>query len=887
MTILISEDKKRLIKTCNLIERGKLKPNELYNNYDLMFEDFDKHETDLSLSESLSCFKIETLWLIFPHCYSARKAVLIALNAADLIPFHEAIAKIARVSPYKDISAYCFENNWSTCDQVFNQKNFSKVAECVSITLINDYLKALNSSQLGYQNLVTMVEAYLGLNQDKIKLLLVKFNQPAIKAYGLLPIDTSEKVVQRYLKLGRINKECLDFGVDRRANVRAAVKVGLKNLSNRAGFKTLKELENALSEVIKQEEKRYFEANPADISDALFKSNSVGKWNVKIILSGIKPVLRVSIKNTCLKEVPVELIQMSEYQIYMDALKYLDKLALCLKHMKPRVKHVSFYEFENSEDVEGQVVDQMLLRKALQGVPESLVKAYLLTLKGTEKYHDLVLIVEAFSGLNRERLKKGIVRHGQVALKAYGLLPIESKKELLQRYQTFKKSWKTATQYGAERQANTRAAVQIGLENLATRAGYSDATRLEWDLEGEISSGAQTLFKVNTVGQWEVKLAIEGIKPILQVSKQGKKLKSIPVGLRKTKEYSQYREAMNQLKEQARRFRFSLEDMMINKEIITRAELKKLLKMPVMQGLLANLLGVNEKNEIGFIDPESLMLMNGNSQFEIKQTLRIAHTHDLFAHLVLSDWQRQIVKNQIVQPFKQAFRELYLLTPAEIDTGNHTNRFSQRSVNGAVAYRLLQSRGWSQGEKIATKLWSYHKVEAHWEFPDIQYFMAGSEKIISSKISFFSSGEHQSEAVLLKDVCPIIFSETLRDADLVVSVGKHGKLNNYWSNEIQVHRTSVTKYVAENLGVSDLRFDGKYVFVKGKWGEYKIHLGTANVYLGSRHLCIGPAIDKPKKVVYLPFADADIITSEIIAKILLLKNDVRIKDKTILGQIKR
>ena len=43
-----------------------------------------------------------------------------------------------------------------------------------------------------------------------------------------------------------------------------------------------------------------------------------------------------------------------------------------------------------------------------------------------------------------------------------------------------------ARRFGAQRQANHLAAVQAGLTNLAQRAGYADAVRLEWAMEARI-----------------------------------------------------------------------------------------------------------------------------------------------------------------------------------------------------------------------------------------------------------------------------------------------------------------------------------------------------------------------------------------------------------------
>lgn len=559
---------------------------------------------------------------------------------------------------------------------------------------------------------------------------------------------------------------------------------------------------------------------------------------------------------------------------------------------EPYGNHFTADNFYNSEEVEGQIIDQQALGRALHEVPVPLIKRYLKELKASQLgYTDIAKFVEAYLGLNQAAIEKSLVRHMQSSLKAYGLLPIESEQDAQQRYIALKKAWKEASQYGAERQANTRAAAEIGLHHLAIRAGYPDPIRMEWDLEAVISEGAKDLFTTRTIEQWEVKLGLEGLKPVLNVSKQGKALKSTPTGLRKTDEYKEYKAVMEKLKEQARRFRLSLENMMIGAEPLSRPDLEKLTKIPAMQYLLANLIGINSNNECGLINHESMKLTNGDKQYPIGDAIRIAHVHDLFTHKVLSHWQQQVVQQQIVQPFKQVFRELYILTPAERESATYTNRFTQRTVDTAIAYRLLQARGWSMYEQSVTKQQSNGKIGVNWSFPEVHHFFTEDSMTVSDTIQFnqYQSAYGYEDAMNLADVPAIFFSECLRDADLVVSVAfprNQTKKDGFWSYEVQQHRISVAKHIAENLGIKDLRFDDKSVYVTGQWNEYRIHLGNANTYLGKKHLCIGPDNDKGNnKKVYLPFADTDSAMSEIVAKIILLRNDSKIKDATILEQI--
>ena len=81
--------------------------------------------------------------------------------------------------------------------------------------------------------------------------------------------------------------------------------------------------------------------------------------------------------------------------------------------------------------------------------------------------------------------------------------------------------------------------------------------------------------------------------------------------------------------------------------------------------------------------------------------------------------------------------------------------------------------------------------------------------------------------------------------------------------------------------------------MKGKIGEYRIHLGSGNIHAepSGRYLCIVPARGKDKgwsqQSVYLPFEDPDLKSAEVVSKILLLLKDDEVTDPVITAQLKR
>ena len=57
-------------------------------------------------------------------------------------------------------------------------------------------------------------------------------------------------------------------------------------------------------------------------------------------------------------------------------------------------------------------------------------------------------------------------------------------------------------------------------------------------------------------------------------------------------------------------------------------------------------------------------------------------------------WRAALIERQIRQPFKQAFREVYPLTPAEEATGSRSNRFAAHILLYSQARALMQARRW-------------------------------------------------------------------------------------------------------------------------------------------------------------------------------------------------
>ncbi|MGI5119220.1 hypothetical protein ACQEU5_06700 [Marinactinospora thermotolerans] len=170
---------------------------------------------------------------------------------------------------------------------------------------------------------------------------------------------------------------------------------------------------------------------------------------------------------------------------------------------------------------------------------------------------------------------------------------------------------------------------------------------------------------------------------------------------------------------------------------------------------------------------------------------------------------------------------------------------------------------------------------------------------------FFMPGPVKVEPLPLEEIPVRVLSEALRDVDLFVGVtsvgndptwqdgGPEGRYQAYWSShgfgelgETARTRRDLLTRLPPRLAVGDrCHVEGRFLHVKGELNTYRIHLGSGNILMvsGDRYLCIVPG-DVP--VTYLPF-DGDRMLSIILSKALLLAEDTKITDPTILGQIRR
>ena len=279
-------------------------------------------------------------------------------------------------------------------------------------------------------------------------------------------------------------------------------------------------------------------------------------------------------------------------------------------------------------------------------------------------------------------------------------------------------------------------------------------------------------------------------------------------------------------------------------------------------------------------------------------------------------WRAHILDHELAQPFKQAFREVYLLTPAEEETRVHSNRFAAHVLRYQQAYALMKERRW--GSNYLGGWDGGYDGEAKREFAEAgltavfhhEQATDGGDPVqfcSTDRVRFERGRGRARQDVPLAEVPRRVFSEAMRDVDLFVGVtsiatdptwadrGAGDARFGYWRSFAfgdltangQVRR-QVLEHLLPRLKIRDrARVDGHYLVVDGSRHTYRIHIGSGNILMSpnDRYLCIVPAgAAKTPGVRFVPF-EGDAMLSIVLSKAMLLADDHRITDPAILRQL--
>ncbi len=149
-----------------------------------------------------------------------------------------------------------------------------------------------------------------------------------------------------------------------------------------------------------------------------------------------------------------------------------------------------------------------------------------------------------------------------------------------------------------------------------------------------------------------------------------------------------------------------------------------------------------------------------------------------------------LLAHKIVQPFKQAHRELYPLTEAERNTGTYSNRFAGHILRQHQSVTLARLRGWQATMRIsadvpnsapthmripdfalAAELWTEGAGGDHAEITDNAAYVF----ILTDRVRFRRLADGAlGDGLALAEIPSRVFSEVMRDVDLFVGVASIG-----------------------------------------------------------------------------------------------------------------
>lgn len=435
--------------------------------------------------------------------------------------------------------------------------------------------------------------------------------------------------------------------------------------------------------------------------------------------------------------------------------------------------------------------------------------------------------------------------------------------------------------------------------------------------------------RTETFDDYLLELSVTGVgKTVLKwIKPDGKVQKSVPDFVKNNDKYvkklKKLRAINKELKQASTAQRDRIEQLYTENRIWNRKDFEKYYLNHGLVSTIARkliwLFGYENKWIPVFLQEGKWQDITGQSHDLTDDTkIRLWHPIDSEAEGVLS-WRNKLEEWLVQQPMKQAYREVYLLTDAEINTKTYSNRMASHILKQHQFKALSVSRGWkysligcnidTREGNMAQKELPSHQLTAQLWIQDVQSDddSYAYTYVATDQIRFVDAS---SKAVELINVDRYIFSEVMRDCDLFLGVASVGNdpiwqsnsnidrpdARAYWQSysfgdlsEIAQTRKQVLEKLVPRLKIKDIaKVEGNFLVVKGKRHIYKIHINSTNIQRSpnDQYLCIVPSIGKDRnlKNVFLPFEDDGGI-SLILSKAFMLANDDKITDDTILSQL--
>lgn len=449
--------------------------------------------------------------------------------------------------------------------------------------------------------------------------------------------------------------------------------------------------------------------------------------------------------------------------------------------------------------------------------------------------------------------------------------------------------------------------------------------------------------RVEVLGDVQVRLSVDARGAHLEFSRAGKPLKSVPAAVKKdfAEDLKELKAAQKEAEQVTAALAQRLDALMIEPRTwVGAAWLERHLNHP--------LAGTVARRLIWLVDGVPALWADGDLRdvqgavVPVSPTSGVALWHPIGRDVAeVLAWRARLEALDVRQPFKQAWREVYVLTDAERRTGTYSNRFAGHILRQHQFHALAALRGWRNRLRLMVDdsyppamrdLPAYGLRAEYWiEGIGENYGEDSTEsgaylRLTTDQVRFYPLAAPENHAhaggggytmwvnqaqqplnpLPLEDIPPLVLSEVLRDVDLFVGVasvgndptwqdgGPGGRFREYWQsysfgelNETARTRAAYLERLIPRLKIRDrLSLDGRFLRVQGDRRAYRIHLGSSNILMepNDQYLCIipggkgsGPDVD----------FDGDRVLSLVLSKAFLLADDTAITDPVILEQLGR
>ncbi|MFI1676299.1 DUF4132 domain-containing protein [Streptomyces sp. NPDC020607] len=442
--------------------------------------------------------------------------------------------------------------------------------------------------------------------------------------------------------------------------------------------------------------------------------------------------------------------------------------------------------------------------------------------------------------------------------------------------------------------------INTGLEKRAEALGLTreEVTELAVPSYGLTEVGRA----VHRIGDCEAELTVDGPRATLRWrNAAGKQVKAAPAVVRRD-----HSDELKELKAAVRDIdkMLSAQVERLDRQFLARREWRygtwreRYGDHPLLGTLTRRLLWTVDGTPCGYVDGELRTLTDEPVRAAPGALVRLWHPVGREPAEIVA-WRERLERHGITQPFKQAHREVYVLTDAERTTRTYSNRFAAHFLRQHQFNSLAAVRGWRNQLRLSVddeyppavkELPEWGLRAEYWiegdggERWDEDLTEAGSYlRVRTDQVRFYpidapqntahaGGGEYRMrlrdgrapvEPVPLEEIPDLVLSEVLRDVDLFVGVasvgadptwqdgGPGGRFREYWRSygfgdlgPSAVTRRDLIARLLPRLTIGDrCSVEGRFLHVRGVLHTYKIHLGSGNILRSpsDQYVCIVPA----------------------------------------------